>query len=444
MSSKHSSRSSRSSQSRRSKSTNPTSNSASGANTEGSRRRSSAYDADFEQYLIDHSVYPEGYEYPDDRQTPEPGDLDEIRQRLAMPRPSLSPSQFTDSDFQKFKRANTRGIDEGEVMRKVLPMLYGDADIPNKQDLLFTRLESITNETTVVPKPDFYDGARLRDIDKRVREDLGPYIIPTKHPTAPVAPNFFLEAKAPRGGADVAKRQACLDRALGARAMQTLQSYSAGKPVYDNNAYTLSATYHAGNLNMYATHVTPSGPGGSPEYHMTQVRSLSLIDTKERYLEGATHLRNGRHVTTEYRNQFISAANDRARYAEPSTSNYNGVSDTTDAYPVEESQTSAGEIAATLFSNRIEEPEPSEDELTATSFSYPTATSFSYPDKQSDYNNLADITEDSETSEDELAMPTYMKPTPSKKRPSEGSKKAAAKAPRHSTSTFRQKHRFKK
>jgi hypothetical protein len=75
-----------------------------------------------------------------------------------------------------------------------------------------------------------------------------------------------------------------------------------------------------------------------------------------------------------------------------------------------------------LFSNRIEEPEPSEDELAATSFSYPTATS-SHPDKQSDYNDLADITEDSETSEYELAMPTYMKPTPPK-RPSEGSKKA--------------------
>jgi hypothetical protein len=173
-------------------------------------------------------------------------------------------------------------IDEGEVMRKVLPMLYGDADIPNKQDLLFTRLESITNETTVVPKPDFYDGARLGDIDKRVREDLGPISYP-RNIQPPGGTQLFLEAKALEG-CRCAKRQACLDGALGARAMQTLQSYGAGKPVYDNNAYTLSATYHAGNLNMYATHVTPSGPGGSELHDPGQI--LPLIDTKERYLEG--------------------------------------------------------------------------------------------------------------------------------------------------------------
>ncbi|TAQ83251.1 hypothetical protein B7494_g8425 [Chlorociboria aeruginascens] len=42
--------------------------------------------------------------------------------------------------------------------------------------------------------------------------------------------------------------------------------------LYDNNAYTLGATYHAGTgtLQIYATLVTSTGPGGSPEYHMTQ------------------------------------------------------------------------------------------------------------------------------------------------------------------------------
>src|SRR5207244_1437638 len=106
---------------------------------------------------------------------------------------------------------------------------------------------------------------------------LGPFIIPTKHPRAPVVPNFFIEAKAPKGGADVAKRQACYDGALGARAMHKLQSYGEDEPVYDNNAYTLTSTYHAGNLNMYATHITPSGPGGSPEYHMSQLGGWNNI-----------------------------------------------------------------------------------------------------------------------------------------------------------------------
>ena len=98
-------RSSRVSHGKPSKSTNPPSTSTSKtSNTSG--RRSSAYDANFEQHLIDNRVYPEGYEYHDDRQTPEPNNAEELRQRLAASRPSLSPSKFTDSDFRKFKRAN--------------------------------------------------------------------------------------------------------------------------------------------------------------------------------------------------------------------------------------------------------------------------------------------------------------------------------------------------
>jgi hypothetical protein len=60
----------------------------------------------------------------------------------------------------------------------------------------------------VDPKPDFYNSARLKDINREVQEELGPYIIPIEHITALVAPNFFMEAKALLGGVNVAKRQA--------------------------------------------------------------------------------------------------------------------------------------------------------------------------------------------------------------------------------------------
>jgi hypothetical protein len=73
----------------------------------------------------------------------------------------------------------------------------------------------------------------------------------TIHARAPAVPNFFLAAKPPSGNVDVAKRQATLNGALGARAMYKLQSYAAGKPVYDGNAYTITSTYHDGTLKMY-------------------------------------------------------------------------------------------------------------------------------------------------------------------------------------------------
>ena len=196
-------------------------------------------------------------------------------------------------------RNNDRVIVEPRVVRIVLPTLLGDADILDEEDLMFTRFESITDNTTVDPKPDFYDGARLRDIDKRswrilIRISLRRLMrmsmrilttrtkfaddandVPTIRYTAPVAPNFFLEAKTPRGGADVLKRQACHDGVVGARAMHKLQSYAGRKPVYNNNAYTITATYHAGTLEIYVTHVT-SSPGGSLEYHMAQIGTWAL------------------------------------------------------------------------------------------------------------------------------------------------------------------------
>jgi hypothetical protein len=163
-------------------------------------------------------------------------------------------------------------------------------------------------------------------------------------------------------------------------------------------------------------------------------------------------------------------------HAEQSTldsSNYSCASRTT--YLAEESQTSADELAAASFPNRAEEPEPSEDELAAaypvaTSFSYyneepeasanepantslypeeepepsedelttsfypPVTTSFSYSTKRSNYNCLSNIIEESETSTDEVAIPTTTKSTPTKKRPSKRSEKTVSKAPRQSTS----------
>ncbi|KAL7622496.1 hypothetical protein AAE478_008003 [Parahypoxylon ruwenzoriense] len=50
-----------------------------------SSRRSSAKDKNFEQYLIDCNIYREGHE-SNDRPSPEPSDIDEIKEKMAIPR----------------------------------------------------------------------------------------------------------------------------------------------------------------------------------------------------------------------------------------------------------------------------------------------------------------------------------------------------------------------
>jgi hypothetical protein len=119
MSSRHSKASSSHSQSRKSKSTNQTGNSTSATNK--TRKRSSAYDASFEQNLIEYSIFPKEYEYPDGRETPEPRNLDWIRQRWAQLKRSLSLTGFSNTKFREFVRVNDRVIVEPRVTERCFP-----------------------------------------------------------------------------------------------------------------------------------------------------------------------------------------------------------------------------------------------------------------------------------------------------------------------------------
>ncbi|KAB5536099.1 hypothetical protein GE09DRAFT_1176609 [Coniochaeta sp. 2T2.1] len=280
--------------------------------------KSSSYGPQFETHLVDHGVYM-------NNRKSKPNNREEDYTQLAQERPSLSPSQFTEGDFDDFQQRDEEVVFENDVMTTVIPVICGNTDIPNKQNVLFTELAPVTStyDDVVRPKPDFFDGARLGDIDERVRNPEGhmyPLIIPTKHATVPVAPNFFLEAKAPKGAADVLKRQACYDGAYGARVMNALQNYGEEEPGFDGNAYTYSSTYHAGTLKLYAHHVTPPiAPGARPEYHMTQVKAFAMTSDRDTFVQGATAFRNARGLAQRHRDSFIQTANTRARQPRPET-----------------------------------------------------------------------------------------------------------------------------
>jgi hypothetical protein len=136
-------------------------------------------------------------------------------------------------------------------------------------------------------------------------------------------------------------------------------------------------------------------------------------------------------------------------------------------YFAKESETLPDKLAAALFPNSTEEPQPLEDKLAAaysvaTLFLYynkePEAsankpantllyleeepepledkltTLFSYSAKRSNYNCLSNITEESETSTDKVAILTPTKSIPTKKHPSKRSEKTVSKALQQSTS----------
>ncbi|MCJ1461990.1 hypothetical protein MMC07_000590 [Pseudocyphellaria aurata] len=275
-------------------------------------KKSSAYDGGFEQHLIDHGVYPAGY--GGFRNAQKPSNWEEINARLALPRASLSPSRFTHDAFLDFQARNEDSLTENTVMSKAFPIITGTSDIPSQENLVFENLKHLTDGSISKAKPNFYDGSRSADLKKQIREELGPYIVPSTNTAAPCLANFFVEGKGPKGTFAVCKRQALYDGALGARGMHELRSYVDPETALDNNAYTITSTYHGGvgDLTIYSTHPTPSNDPHNPiEYRMTQLRGWKMTDIPETFRQGASALRNARDWAKEKREELMIAANDK-------------------------------------------------------------------------------------------------------------------------------------
>lgn len=308
------------------------------------------YHRNFQQNLIDHGVFPYAYEYPDGRIPAKPDNWKDINQRLMQPRASLSPSRFPDDAFEAFVKADAHASKENKVIDSVIPVIEGK--ISDRRcvagNVPFTNLDHLTDGALSSGHPDRFYGARPEQLNRQIRNQLSGRIVPSTQDDLPMAPNFFLAAKGPDGTLGVAGRQACYDGALGARGIQSLQSYGQTEPVYDNNAYTITSIYHGGQLKMYTSHPGQPTDSESPEYFMNQLRSFSVIDTPDAFRQGAAAYRNARDWAKEKRDQFIEAANERINTTTESpslrSSNYEQASFST-AEGLRESETSADELA---------------------------------------------------------------------------------------------------
>ena len=64
-------------------------------------------------------------------------------------------------------------------MSKAFPIIAGTADISSQENLLFGNLKHLTDGSITKAKPDCYGGSRPGDLNKQIREELGPYIVPS-------------------------------------------------------------------------------------------------------------------------------------------------------------------------------------------------------------------------------------------------------------------------
>ena len=312
-------------------------------------KKSSAYDPVFGQHLIDHGIYPEGYGGVKNLQ--EPHNWEEINARLALPRASLSPSRFPREEFLNFKEKNREALNEAKVMNKVFPIIAGTSDIPSQENFYFGNLKDLTDGSITKARPDFYDGSYPAELHKDIREELGPYIVPSTNTAAPCLPNFFTEGKGPKGLTDVGKLQALHDGALGARGICETQSYIDPETAHDNKAYVITSTYQGGSgaLKLYTVHRTLStNPNREYEFRMTQLRGWDMTDNPDTFRQGASALRNARDWAKEKREELIAAANGKVPDADHSAldSSAQSVVSLSSNDPAHlESETSADELA---------------------------------------------------------------------------------------------------
>lgn len=269
--------------------------------------------------MIDACIYPDGHDPDDGQAGSDPGNMNAIQAALPVSRPSLSPSRFSDSDFKDFKKRTLRASGGTSARADIISIIEGDGGTVHRHgaDHVFNNLD-LLDDKLPKPKPDHYDGAQPQDIDRRVRRDLTREIVPCNNTARPAVPNFFLEAKGDGGRADVLKRQACHDGAIGARAIHSLENYRASEPQYDGHAKSFSSTYHHGTstLALYGHHMTrPLVPGGRPEYHMTKLKGFDMTSDRETFQRGAGAFRNLRDLSRTHRDSAIDHANQVARHA---------------------------------------------------------------------------------------------------------------------------------
>ncbi|KIX92042.1 uncharacterized protein Z520_12258 [Fonsecaea multimorphosa CBS 102226] len=272
------------------------------------------YNRNFQQNLIDGGVYPHGYKFPDGRVPKKPDNWVELSRRLVLPRRSLSPSKFSDKEHEKFVQADGDAVKEEQVTTSVIPTIEGNIGDSKcvSGGIEFANLHHLTDGTIAPGNPDIYYGARPEQLDRRVRDELSSYIIPSAQDGLPIAPNFFLAVKGPAGSLSVAAKQASYNGALGERGILSLLSDGQEEPVFDNNAHTISSIYHGGQLKLYTIHgIPPTNPESRPAYFMHQLRSFAMADTAETFRQGATAYRNARDWAKEQRDVAIPLSNGR-------------------------------------------------------------------------------------------------------------------------------------
>lgn len=268
----------------------------------------------FQQHMIDHRIFPDGYVFPDGHPVPQPSNFIEITDIIEQ---ANHPSTFTAADHKKLIQEIKSAKNEARIAKYILPIIEGDSDrrLCGEQ-VIFQNLRPLTDGALAIATPDLFYGAIPELLDRRIRDLLGEWIMPSTQEDLPLLPNFFLTAKASNAVSVVADRQALYNAALGERGIIKLRRFLYGedeKQVYDNAAHTITCIYFRGVIEFYAIHVPrPSDdPAHEAAFVMTRVGRALLDGRLAHAQEAILGFRSLRDWSAKQRDGLIRLANER-------------------------------------------------------------------------------------------------------------------------------------
>ncbi|GJN81680.1 hypothetical protein PLIIFM63780_005215 [Purpureocillium lilacinum] len=282
----------------------------------GSTGKTNGYDKNFEAHMAEWGIFLPCSSLLDGYVPPVPDNMDEIRERMARRRDSVPPSRISDADIEKFRSETYSAENEDAVKAQCLPYVEGDLTLDDsvftEKETVFNNFKHLTDGSLVACQPDRWYGESCIPDVLRSAGDLAKHIVPSTQEGRPVVPNFFLEVKGPGGTLNAARRQACYDGALGARAIRNLQvAGQSTPPPLDNMAYTIAITLQNGHLELFTCHpVPPRGTKTAEGYVMTCVGSYSLTSA-DGFRRGVAAYRNLRDWAAEQRHRAVEEARER-------------------------------------------------------------------------------------------------------------------------------------
>lgn len=270
-------------------------------------RESTPYDRNFKQHCTDHGIH------VDDRGQ-QAINQQSIEKEIAAKLLTCEHSPSLQAEFAAIQEAIREAVSEEDIFSGVLNPIIDGSGMKLQRNAPFNKLAPLTNGDTKAYKPDAYDGCRPEDIDPRVLEDLGDYIVPSANKSARCLPNIIIEVKGPSGNQSTGILQVTWGGALAVRGMDKLLEWASLAAPSEPKASVFSILISGDQYPMLSIFMHYSVRIATDLQYLAQrLTAFDLVKNEETYLRAKQTVKIVVEIAQRLRNEAVTLANAKAK-----------------------------------------------------------------------------------------------------------------------------------